>query len=93
MDSQIESHELSELSTGLAEHVGEVRTVVETGHSVGKGCRLLVAIVVDDSGNARDLCAEVESVFEGGFPVLALVHTVGVGLCEVGVGLAHQDTC
>lgn len=92
MNDDVKSHELPEGLVVESEHLGVVGAIVKSGVSLGNVVLVLVAVVEDDCGNARDASADVEGVFEGGVPVLALVDTIAVSLGKLAEGLAGEDT-
>lgn len=92
MNDDIKSHELPEGLVVDTEHLSVVSTVIESGIGRGNVVLVTVAIVEDNSCNAGNLGADVEGIFEGGIPVLALVDTIVVSLSELGLRLASEHT-
>lgn len=92
MDGDVKSHEFMEFRIIEAEHVGVVSTVIESTISVSDVLVVAVLVGEDEGCDSGALGGHVEAIFEGGFPVLGLVDTTVVGLHEVRLGLAHQNT-
>lgn len=92
MDDDIKSHELPEGLVVESEHLRVVGTVVESGVGLRDLVLVSIAVVVDDGSDVRDLGADIEGIFEGRLPVLALVNALAVGLGEVALRLAGEDS-
>jgi len=92
VDGDVKSHQLPELFVLESKHVGVVSTVVEAAVSVGNLGVVSKAIVEHDGCDSGNFCAEVESIFHGGFPVLALMDSTLVCFDELASGLAHEDS-
>lgn len=91
MDDDIKSHELPEGLVVESEHLGVVGTVVKSGVGLGDIVLVSIAVVVYNSSNFGHLGADVERIFEGRLPVLALVDTLAVCLGELALRLASED--
>jgi len=91
VDNDIKSHELPEGLVVESEHPGVVGTVVKSGVGLGDLVLVSIAVVVYNSSNVGHLGADVEGIFEGRLPVLALVDALAVCLGEVALRLASED--
>lgn len=92
MNDDVESHQLPEGLIGTTKHIGEVGTIIESGICIWNIVIVLVAVMEDDSGNTGDTSTHIKSIFVCSAPVLALVDTLRVGLCELGRRLASKNT-
>jgi len=93
MDGDVKSHELMEFRVVEAQHVRVVCTIVQCSISSSDVFVVAVFVCEDKGCNSRALSGEVEAIFKSRFPVFGFVDTAVVGLHEVRLGLAHQDTC
>lgn len=93
MEGEVETEEISEsLILWLAEHDGEVLGPIEVAVDGWESTTWAVGLVVDLSGDSWELGEEGDGIFEDWLPVLGLVETVLVGLCEDGVVVESRDT-
>ena len=91
VDGEVESHQLNKvLVLGETELVGQVERVVLVLLD-GSNLAVLVDVAVDLGGESGELRDEVHGILKGVLPVLRLVHTLGVGLGEVGLVLESGD--
>ena len=91
VDGEVQAHQLNEvLVLGETELVGQVERVVLVLLD-GSNLAVLVDVAVDLGGESGELRDEVHGILKGVLPVLRLVHTLGVGLGEVGLVLESGD--
>ena len=91
VDSEVQTHQLNKvLVLREAELVGQVERVVLVLLD-GSHLAVLVDVAVDLGRNRGKLCDEVHGILKGVLPVLRLVHTLSVGLGEVGLVLESSD--
>ena len=92
MDGDVKTHEFPELRVSETNLVSVVRTVVKGAITCGHGLVVAILVLEDYGCNSRHLSAEIQAVLERRFPVLRFVHAAMVGMHEVALGLASQDT-
>lgn len=90
VDDQVQAHQVVELSVAEAQQASEVSAVVQLGVVSGEFA-VLVGVSVDASGNLGQSGENVQSIFEGGVPVLGLLDASLVGLGELRLGLHGSD--
>lgn len=62
MDSEVEPHELSELSITVAQHVGEVVGPVQVGVNSSNTAAFTIQVAVDLGSNAGQLGNQVHGI-------------------------------